>query len=399
VAKPLTPPTLYTRADFESVLRQVYLYSERQDYRGHDKHDALNSPIVWGLYGFAKWPRILATQLVMRSPVDLRQLLRVPRVYNPKGLALFAQGLLDWYRVDRDPRHLEQADHLLHLLDGLRAKGRWHGHCWGYQYPWQDLGFFAPRGTPNAVVTSFVAEAFLDAFVVTGERRYLETVAKIFAFYERDLQILKDTEDELCLSYMPLPMTMRVMDVSILIGSVLARYSALTQDDRWLPTAQRLVGYVVHRQTEQGAWFYTDPPGDSPIRHDNYHTGFILDALWRYMVAVDEWEWEANYRLGLHFYASHHFTREGAPCWMSDVEYPYDIHGAAQGILTFSRHRAEYPGLAERIASWAIREMYHFDGRFFYQKTRFGTKRFCFLRWCNGWMARALARLLLESKP
>jgi hypothetical protein len=154
---------------------------------------------------------------------------------------------------------------------------------------------------------------------------------------------------------------------------------------------------VVRRQTAQGAWFYTDPPGDSHIRHDNYHTGFILDALRRYMQASGDREFEPHYRQGLDFYARHHFTAQGAPRWMSDTEYPYDIHGAAQGIITFSRHRDRYPDLAARIVAWTLANMYDGAGRFYYQQTRWYTKRFTLLRWCNAWMARALARVQIDG--
>ena len=80
---------------------------------------------------------------------------------------------------------------------------------------------------------------------------------------------------------------------------------------------------------------------------------------------------------------------------MSDQQFPYDVHGSAQGILTFARHEADYPGLAERIATWAIDNLYDGRGRFWYRKTRTGTDRRFFLRWNNGWMARALSELLL----
>jgi hypothetical protein len=83
---------------------------------------------------------------------------------------------------------------------------------------------------------------------------------------------------------------------------------------------------------------------------------------------------------------------------MHDTEYPHDIHGAAQGILTFSRHQEQYPDFAEKIAKWATANMYHASGRFYYQQRRLFTIRFTLLRWCNGWMCRALSAYLLHYK-
>lgn len=375
-----------------AVLDQVYAWSRDQGWRGYNKHDGLNSPILRALLGWGKWPRVLAIQGVTRFPVNLRPLLLVPKTYNPKGLALFARGLLDHHRVDGDPDHLDQARELLGLLEGLRAPGAWSGDCWGYQYPWQDLGFFAPAGTPNAVVTSFVCQAYLDAYEATGEAWYLDTVGRSAQFFLRDLRVLKDEAEELCLSYMPLPMAMRVLDVSILIGAVLARHARLSGDGGALETARRLTAYVVHRQTPYAAWFYTDPPGDSPIRHDNYHTGFILDALAGYMDATGDRAWQPVHDAGLAYYREHLFGADGAPRWMNDRDYPHDIHGAAQGILTFAR--CGDLDMAWRIAGWALGRMYDPEGRFYYQETRRYRKRFTLLRWCNAWMARALAHLL-----
>jgi hypothetical protein len=386
-------PTDLSPERIDAVLDAVYRWSRRQGYRGYNKHDGLNSPLLRALLGRGKWPRLIAIQSVMRAPVNLRPWLGVHKTYNAKGIALFARGLLDRYRASGEAAHLSEARELLRLLDGLRSPGAWSGDCWGYPYPWQDLGFFAPAKTPNAVVTAFACETYLDAYRLTGETEYLDRVRSALDFFANDLTVLKDTEDELCLGYMPMPMTMRVMDVSILIGSVTAQYGALTGDTAFDDRARRLVKYVLRRQTYEGAWFYTDPPSDSPIRHDNYHTGFILDALWNYMEATGDRMGESGYAKGLAFYAENLFNADGSPRWMSDRDYPHDIHGAAQGIITFARHRPEYPELADRIAAWALDTMYHPDGRFHYQQTRRLIKRFTLLRWCNAWMARALACL------
>jgi rhamnogalacturonyl hydrolase YesR len=183
------------------------------------------------------------------------------------------------------------------------------------------------------------------------------------------------------------------MDVSILIGAVIARYCEYSGHYKHRSSADRLINYVVNQQTEYGAWYYTDPPADSHITHDNYHTGFILDALYRYMQATSTYTYEEAYLKGLEYYAKHLFNDNGSPRWMNDRDFPRDIHGSAQGILTFSRHRKQYPDLASNIAEWALHNMYDPKGRFFYQETRYYKKRFTLLRWCNAWMFRGLASL------
>jgi uncharacterized protein YyaL (SSP411 family) len=380
-----------------AALDQTLAWSRAQGYLEHTKHDALGSPLIWALCGHHKVTRILATQLIMRSPVDVRTLLGVPKSHNPKGLALFVMALLDAYAWSGESQYLEEAERLLELLLSLRSPGDWQGDCWGYQYPWQDLGFFAPKATPNAVVTAFVCEAFLQAYRVTGNAAYLKPVEGACRFFLGDLTVLKSTADEMCIAYMPLAMNMRVMDVSILVAAVLAQYSRLTNDTQMADTAMRLARYVARQQTAEGAWFYTDPPGDSPVKIDNYHTGFILDAFERVMSALEVEDWREQHRKGLDFYARHLFNPDGSPRWMSHVDYPHDIHGAAQGILTFSLpdNRQRYPALAGHIVDWGMGKMYHPDGRFYYQETRFFIKKQTYIRWCNAWMCRALSRYLL----
>jgi hypothetical protein len=385
------------RERINAVLAKTLAYSEGQAFKGYNKHDALNSPLLSALLGRSKWGRIIAIQGVMRFPVNLRPLLAVPKTYNPKGLSLFTYAYLDRAQALADRNAQRQAEALLDLLNAEISLGDYAGKAWGYHYPWQDLGFFSPAKTPNAVVTSFVCEAFLQAYRVTGEARYLEIVERAIPFFTRDLPVLLDEPDRLCLGYQPVPMTMRVMDVSILVGAVLAQFGELSGDLRYRDTATRLTAYVVGQQTEQGAWWYTDPPEDSPISHDNYHTGFILDALHRYQRATGDDQWEEQYRHGLAFYRERLFAADGAPRWMHDREWPHDIHGAAQGILTFSRHLDSDDDLVMKIIDWCLDNMHDDRGFFYYQQRKHFTIKTHLLRWCNGWMSRALSAYLLAS--
>lgn len=400
-ADPIDQTPARTPVAVRDALLATLRWSRERNYCGHEKHDGLNSPLLMRVCGGHRLTRLLAIQAVMRSPLDLRRLLRVRPHHNPKGLALFAQAWLDLADSDvaRRAQHLSCANEVLEmLLEHRSGRGHLHGRAWGYWYPWQDPGFYAATGTPNAVVSAFACEALLDAHERLPDPRWLQAVDEAIDFFTCDLPRLKESADELCLGYMPMPMTMRVMDVSILIASVLARHARASGDPRQMPTARRLLTYVMRQQTDYHAWWYTDPPGDSHIRHDNYHTGFILDALWRWMAASGEREHEARYWQGLDYYRNHLFGAGGEPHWMNDQRYPFDIHGAAQGIITFARHPERYPGFAMRIADWALTHMYDPQGRFYYQQRRHYTKRFTFMRWCNAWMARALAVLLKESQ-
>lgn len=387
-----------TRA--RSALDATLAWSRAREYRGHNKHDGLNSPLLWATLGWGYWPRLVAIQSVMRAPVNIRPLLGVPRTRNPKGLGLFTRSYLDLYRATGEARWLEEAKGLMGWLEEHPSRG-FRGRSWGYPYPWQDVGFYAPRDYPNRVVTCFVAQAFLDAHRTTGDAKYLRIVDEILEFLLEEPRVLEDTADMLCLSYVPSPdVSWVVMDVSVLVGAVVALHARQSGNRDRLPVARRLVHYVVDKQTDYGAWYYSHPAGASHIRHDNYHTGFILDAIRDYMDASGDLQYMDAYDRGLKFYAEKLFSPSGAPRWMSDQEYPYDIHGSAQGVITFSRARdrdPSYDALAGRILRWALDEMYVDEGRFRYQKTRWLTKSFTLLRWCNAWMCRALGAYLTRA--
>lgn len=386
-ALPVEPQIV--RATLDAVLE----WARRERYLGHEKHDGLNSPVLRALAGWGRWPRLLAIQGVMRSPVNLRPLLGVRKALNPKGLALFIRAYLDLHRRDGDVAHLDEARRLAAMLIADQAGPGLHGRGWGYHYPWQDLGFYAPPRTPNAVVTAFVCDALLRLHDLTHQPELLEAVDAAVRFFVDDLPRLLETPDELCLGYMPMPMRMRVMDVSALVAVALARH-ARVRGPSHLPVAARLMRYVARRQTAEGAWYYTDPPEDSPVRIDNYHTGFIVDALRDYMDLTGDAAYRDAHARGVQFYAKHLFNADGAPRWMSDQDFPHDVHGAAQGIITFAAQREAFPNLADRVVAWSLRHLYSGSGWFHYQQRRHYRTPYTFMRWCNAWMARALAAWL-----
>jgi hypothetical protein len=384
------------------IQRQTLEVGRRLDYRGYSKHDALNARWLNTVVGDSRTLRLVAIQAVMRSPFHIRPLLGVRGTRNAKGLALFGRAWLARHRLTGEEEAASEARALLDwLIEHPSAGFPWP--CWGYPYPWQDVGFLAPRGYPNRVVTSFVVQALLDGYEAFGAARWLEAAEGAVRFLLEAPKTLYADEHRRCVSYVPSDdIDWIVLDVPALAGAAVARLAAIREREDLIAEAGRLIRYVVSKQTEYGAWYYAEPPSASHITHDNYHTGFILDSILCYERASGNGEFAEAYHRGLAFYRHHLFESDGAPRFMSDRKRPYDIHGAAQGVITFSlAQKATGEGIvtAERVLSWTLDQLWDpRTGWFYYQKRRFFRTRVRLLRWCQAWMAHALGVYLESSR-
>lgn len=376
------------------ICRRGLSWARDRDYTGWEKHDALNSPVLAGLSLGLKWPRIVAIQSVMRFPVNLRPVLGVRKHKNPKGAALFARAWLNLYAVTGNEEYLEEACTLLDWLLANPSAGDWPGLSWGYPYPWQDPGFYAPSGSPNRIVTYFAGRALIHGFEVTGDPRYLDGVKQAAQFILKAPKVLFEDKDSLCLSYIPDDdITMAVMDVPSLCGALCSMVGFHAEDQNMLSQARRLVNWVADKQTGYGAWYYTHPAGDSHITHDNYHTGEILDSLLEYERYSGDTSFRTAYSQGLTYYRENLFTDDARPKWMNDRRFPHDAHGYAQGIISFTL--AGDIKFAANVAGASVADLWdEKSGRFYYQKTKRKTKNITFMRWCQGWLLFAMTSFL-----
>ena len=387
---------------YSSIIEKVTESAKKDNYKGYNKHDGLNSPIMRTLTFPHSFLRLCGIQLIMRSPINLRPLFMVPKTINAKGMALWTTTYLNLFNLQEDEAYLDSAKQCLDwLLDNNSSKG-YSGLCWGYPYPWQDVGFFAPKGMPNCIVSCFVGRALLQAYEITKNEEYLLAARSLCDFFLNDLTKIQDNKEMLCLSYAPVKMDWVVMDTSALSAIVIAKTGKYLGDDKLLNTARRLMNYVVDKKTEYDAWYYSHPPERSHITHDNYHTGYIVDAILDYTNTTGNKEFFDAYLPGLKYYQDNLFESDGAPRWMNDKQYPYDIHGSAQGIISFSKAAeidSSYYNQAIKCTEWVVDNMYlEKEARFYYQKRPLYTTKFTLLRWCNAWMCRALSELLITNK-
>ncbi len=266
------------RALFQTAYEQLFSWCQQQDFAGHDPFDGLNSRL-FQLTPLAKSrnSRFVWSQVVKRSPIDLRGVARVPRERNAKGIALFALAQLANHRRLKTDESESKARALLSSLISLKLDG-YSGASWGYNFDWQSRNFFAPRDTPTVVPTAFAARALIEAAHEFQSDEYLQTARSTCNFLLHDLPRTVDTPQELCFSYAPQTNT-RIFNASLLAAEVLASVGYSTGDASLCEAAERAARYVINRQRNDGSWSYGTESSQSWI--DNFHTAYVLFSLKR----------------------------------------------------------------------------------------------------------------------
>jgi hypothetical protein len=386
--------------DFERAYEALLEWCRRHNFAGYDPFDALNSRLFQATpFRLSRIARLAWTQLFKRSPLNLRALALVPAQRNAKGTALFALAALANYRRLRTKEAEIEVRELLDDLLAMQLNG-WGGAAWGYNFDWQSRNFFAARGMPTIVPTAFAARAWIEASRAFNDETYLNTARSACDFILHDLNRSIETDAEVCFSYSPNSQT-RIYNASLLAAETLANVGALTGEQELCQWASRAARYVVHQQRENGSWAYGAEKSQAWV--DNLHTGFLLTSLARIIELCNSAQPEGFRQAlarGYEYWRGCFFLADGWPKYYDNKLYPADAHAAATAIVTLSELRKLDPdalGLAERIALWSIHNLRARRGFFYYQRRRYLTVHTPYMRWSEGWMLYALARLLEEE--
>jgi hypothetical protein len=378
------------------TLRKLLAYCRQNDWAGHDPYDALNSKL-FNIFPIldTKIPRIVMTQALKLSPVNVRGLLGVPKTQNPKALAVFLASFLNM-----PSEHVSDREDLIKNMIRLIASKKspdvsyW---CWGYSFPWQTRNDVVPTWAPNLVCTTFVALALMDAYDQTGDSTCLEMAVSAADYIVNELYW---TEGSTVAGFSyPQPLVRsKTHNANLLAAALLCRVYRHTAEEKFLGPALRVTRYSVSKQRNDGSWDYGEASSQRWI--DNFHTGYNLRALQSIGRYAKTTEFEPCVRRGFEFYRAHFFREDGAVRYFHDRTYPVDIHCVAESIITLLTFKDIDPdniALAQSVFQWAMNHMWDDRGFFYYRVLRVGTIRTSYMRWSQAWMLLALVKLLCES--
>ncbi len=390
-------------------------YCEEEHFKGWDPYDGLNSKVAQVLLPLKKSAllRLCVIQGFKRCPMNLRQLAMVPKEYNAKGIGLFLSGYCHLYHAlakhpewepwlgTKDEARSRICE-LAQLLISMRSRGDYHGACWGYNFDWQARRLFLfPKYTPTVVATNFCATALMEAYEVTGERRYLDVALTSAEFVLQDLHRFHPSPEDrsrFLFSYSKLPGNDTVFNASLLGSRLLAYCYRYTGKQDYIDAARASVRACVEAQNPDGSWVY----GLLPVQNwiDSFHTGYNLDGLVAYEEQTGDNSFHEALERGFGFYREHFFEADGTPKYYHDKTYPIDIHCPGQLLVTLARlHKtAEYMPTAEKVIGWTIRNMQDKRGYFYYQLKPGISSRIPYMRWSNAFMFCAMSYYILESE-
>lgn len=375
-------------------------YCEKENFLGWDPYDGLNSKVFNALPLLKKIPmcRLLVIQGFKRLPINLRKIARVPKQYNAKGLGLLLSGYCNLYHAVSSNGDLDEyfgsqeeiskiIEELGDLLISLQSKGNYHGACWGYGFDWQSKAFFLPAHTPTVVATSFVVEALLRAYEITGKKDYLQVATSSADFILKDLNRIQKGNGFM-FSYSPLD-NRAVYNATLLGTKTLSLIYYYSHDEQLKDVIKDTVYPILTVQNKDGSFPHSDQVGNS--WRDNFHTGFKLESLMMYEKVFNDSLVSEALSKGYNHWISHFFNRKDGIAKYYENDTPdaiIDLHCLAQSIPTLYALRKlnSEEDLVEKMIIWASDNMQAPDGAFYFQKKKNKLNKIKYMRWPNSWM-------------
>jgi hypothetical protein len=375
----------------ETTLVKLLAYCRTNDWAGYDPYDALNSKVFRALpFLNSRIPRLVLTQALKRSPINIRQLLLIPKTQNPKAIALFLSALLKLDGIGCTDSETT-VGLMIERLIALRSPGvpYW---CWGYSFPWQTRTELVPCGAPNLISTTFAANAFLDAYEHQANAQYLEIAASAASYIVNDLYWVDGSSAGF--AYPRPSMRNQVHNANFLAAALLCRVYHHTGDSGLIEPALGVARASASKQAPDGSWAYGE--GKSQGWIDNFHTGYNLCALRSIARHTGTAEFDERIERGFAFYRDHFFCSDGSVRYYHDRDYPKDIHCVAQALITLITLGDLDPSsrtLAQSALRWALERMWDESGFFYYRVLRTLTVRTSYMRWSQAWMLLAMATM------
>jgi hypothetical protein len=390
--------------DLDQVEIELRRWLEASGYVSWDPYDGLACAAPWSLVRRNRLTARMWTQLVKRSPVNLRPLFGIRPRLQSRSLSDLASAALLRHRAGIDPGALAAAHDLLGRLRAAALPG-WSGACWGLATPYVTRYIDSRAGDPNLFWTLGAAATFMEAWELERRAEDLALARSAVDFISKDLGWVDEGEVGVWFKYF-VGHDATVYNVAALAGALLQRVARNTGEADLGELGGRALRFVARHQNDDGSWFYARGPRGRWV--DGFHTGYILEALLEAVHRDGDAALEAALRRGADFYTRALFTSDDVPRYATDHLYPLDVQNCAQAIQTLTKLSnldAAHLERAERVARAVVARLYRRTrngpeamGYFIASRGRWTSNRLPYVRWGEAPMLRAITTLLAARR-
>ena len=196
----------------------------------------------------------------------------------PITRAQAAITLLNMHKQKKNLKYIEYAKkHIDWLLDN--ASSGYSGHCWGMNYDWVYTATDTyDKNIPFSTHTPYPLEALVQYYNITKDETVLEAIKSVFNFLEKDIKVMKETDNILILSYgvekdrIVTNANSYSMYMYTLLLDFLPEKEAYIKDK-----IKRLYNFIVSVQRDDGSWLYS--PYDDNTFIDCFHSAIVVKNI------------------------------------------------------------------------------------------------------------------------
>jgi hypothetical protein len=189
----------------------------------------------------------------------------------PEVYAKYISSILKLYTLYNNPIYLKKAEKYSNYLLKLKNK-RFSLYSWGLPFSFKGI----PKNESYLVTTCYCGFAFLDLYIVTKKRKYLQISSKIYLFiinylFNKDKFFNYSTNKKH--NYL-------IINSNALLLIFLIKYSEISSEHykQCSKYINLIVSLLITNQHKSGYWVYSK----NSLDIDNIHSCFNIESLLKY---------------------------------------------------------------------------------------------------------------------
>ncbi len=371
-------------------------------YLGWDIYDGLSCPFLRDIK--SHYIRMFVLQANKYCPINMRPFLKIEKGLDLKGMTLFAQAYASLYTATGDERYLTEMQNAVEIIKEKSLKEKCGYECWAsHYYPYTGIDRrILSQETPDIIGTSQAIIALIESYTVTKNTADKEIALSAIEYLVNELFI--DDADIPFFKYTGSNEDTKLITLNASAQAIeaISTFQELNYRSDLQSICEKASQTLLHTQRDDGSWAYSIYRNGAIKRVQlDFHQGYIIDGLLAYLPYSDDQETiRTSIASASDYYQNILFRNDGRSYYRYPAPYPVDIHNQAQGIITFSKLSyldRNYLNIANKIASWTVRNMQDRSGYFHYQKWPIITNKIPHMRWGQAWMMLALATVLKKD--